>query len=108
MLLLTTDLNGKQLTEKEVIGIVTASSIRGSNFTKDYMGKFKDFFGGKVKGYEEDLETTKHEAIAKMIKIAEEHSATAIIGIRVDVATLPMDRGGLYVCTATGTAIKKV
>lgn len=99
MILSTMALPNFEITE--VIGIATGSSVRASGFVKDLFSKFTDFVGGKAQGIEKDFEKAKTEAFERMQTLAEEHQADAVMGVSLSVAVVPMEKGGLYIVTAT-------
>lgn len=100
----TTDIQNFKVTE--YIGILTSSSVRGSGITRDMFAKVADFMGSSAKGYEKDLEKTQFQALQELVKLASEKNADAVIGIKICISTVPMERGGLFLVSAIGTAVK--
>lgn len=104
MLLSTIGIQG--FTVDEYLGIVTGTAIRGSGFVKDFFSRVTDLFGGKARGYELDFEKAKEEAMGRMAGYAEDRGASAVTGISISVATFSTGKGGLFIVTATGTAVR--
>lgn len=88
------------------IGIVYGNAIRSAGILSDMFGKVTDLFGGQSKSYETELEKAQQEALMKMLKIAEQHKANAVLGINFVIASLPMSRGGLFIVSVVGTAVE--
>lgn len=104
-MLLSTE-NIQDLKISEYIGVVTGSSIRGSGVTKDFFSKITDFWGGKATGYKQDFDKAMLEALQEMISAATQKGADAVIGIKTTISVIHMERGGLFICCAIGTAVK--
>ena len=105
MLISTTDsIDGKKI--EKVLGVVHASSIRGTTWTKDIISRVTDIFGGKSKSYEKDLDNMVNEAMNKLIDIASRADADGVVGVKVSLSTIPTKSFGFFLCTAVGTAVK--
>lgn len=89
----------------EYIDIVFGEVITGINVLKDIGAGFRNFFGGRSSGYEEELISARKEAISEMSKRAIELGAEAVIGVKMDYEVLGTDNGMLMV-TCSGTAVK--
>lgn len=87
------------------LGVVTGTSVRGVVFYKDLVGKIKDVFGGRIGGYERELEKATKEAFENMVKSAEKEGADAVIGVRCDVEAVG-ENGTILAVLFCGTAVK--
>ena len=85
-------------------GIVFGEVITGVNIFKDIGASFRDFFGGRSQGYEEELMRSREEAINEMIQIASSMGADAIVGVKMDYEVLGAENSMLMV-TCSGTAV---
>lgn len=85
-------------------GIVCGEVIMGVNFLKDLGAGLRNVFGGRSKGYEEELIKGREEAIQEMISRAERMGANAIVGIDLDYEVLGQG-GDMLMITASGTAV---
>lgn len=91
---------------KEIIeykGIVFGEVITGINLVKDFSAGLRDLFGGRVKGYEQELIQAREESIEEMTERAQGLGATAIIAVKFDYETL--GQGGMLMVTCNGTAV---
>lgn len=89
----------------EYLGIVFGEVITGVNMLKDIGAGFRDMFGGRSKGYEEELVMGRNEAISEMEVRATNLGADAIIGAKMDYEVLGASSGMLMI-TISGTAVK--
>lgn len=104
MLITTTPhIEGRQISE--YVGIVFGESITGINAFKDLSAGLRNVFGGRSKGYEEELIKARQEAIMEMELRAKDLGADAVIGLEFDYAFLGADNGMMMV-TCNGTAVK--
>lgn len=89
------------------IAVVTGESIFGINAAKDWVAGIKDFWGGRVGGYEEEIRKARIQAMAQIRDNAVSLGANAIIGIRFDYETLsPRGTGTVIMVTVSGTAVQ--
>lgn len=86
-------------------GIVFGEVVSGVNFMKDIGAGFRNFFGGRSQGYENELMRTREEALDEMAERAENIGADAVVGVKMDYEVLGADNGMLMV-TCSGTAVK--
>lgn len=103
-MLITTTPSVEHRSIKEYKGIVFGESITGINFLKDFSAGLRNVFGGRSKGYEEELIRTRQEAMMEMEMRAKDLGAEAVIGIEFDYSMLGSDNGMMMV-TCTGTAV---
>ena len=96
-----------EIQDKKVIeykGIVFGEVISGVNMFKDMGASLRNIFGGRSKGYEDELLTARENALEEMKTRAANLGANAIIGIKMDYEVLGADNGMLMV-TCSGTAV---
>lgn len=89
---------------KEYKGIVFGEVVSGINFLKDIGAGFRNFFGGRSQGYEDEMIQARESALHELAQRAESMGANAVIGIDIDYEVLGSDNGMLMV-TASGTAV---
>jgi len=96
-----------EIQDKKVIeykGIVFGEVISGVNMFKDMGASLRNIFGGRSKGYEDELLTARTNALEEMKTRAAALGANAIIGVKMDYEVLGADNGMLMV-TCSGTAV---
>lgn len=86
-------------------GIVFGEVVSGVNFMKDIGAGFRNFFGGRSQGYEDELMRAREEALDEMAARAKNLGADAVVGVKMDYEVLGADNGMLMV-TCSGTAVK--
>ncbi|MBG9366709.1 putative heavy metal-binding protein [Streptococcus sp. NLN64] len=103
MIVTTTNaIEGKTIQEYK--GIVFGEVITGVNMFKDIGAGLRNVFGGRSKGYEDELKSAREEAIEEMKERAAQIGANAIIGMKMDYEILGADNGMMMV-TCSGTAV---
>ncbi len=98
----TSGIEGREIDSYK--GIVFGEVITGVNFLKDIGASFRDFFGGRSKGYEEELMRSRKEVINEMMERASSMGADAIVGVKMDYEVLGAENSMLMV-TCSGTAV---
>ena len=98
----TNEIQDKKVVEYK--GIVFGEVISGINMFKDMGASLRNIFGGRSKGYEDELLTARENALEEMKTRAENLGANAIIGVKMDYEVLGADNGMLMV-TCSGTAV---
>ncbi|AMB99988.1 hypothetical protein AWM75_08390 [Aerococcus urinaehominis] len=99
----TNQVDDRQVSSYE--GIVFGEVITGINAFKDIGAGFRNIFGGRSQGYEDELSRARASALAEMSGRAEAMDADAVIGVKMDYEVLGADNGMLMV-TCSGTAVK--
>lgn len=99
----TGNVDGRKVVEYK--GIVFGEVVSGINFLKDMGAGFRNFLGGRSQGYEQELMSTRDEAIKEMEERARAIGADAVIGMKMDYEVLGANNGMLMV-TCSGTAVK--
>ncbi|EEX73473.1 putative heavy metal-binding protein [Leptotrichia hofstadii] len=96
-----------EIQDKKVIeykGIVFGEVISGINMFKDMGASLRNIFGGRSKGYEDELLAARENALEEMKTRAANLGSNAIIGVKMDYEVLGADNGMLMV-TCSGTAV---
>lgn len=99
----TTSVENRQISSYE--GIVFGEVITGINMLKDLGAGLRNVFGGRSKGYEEELLRAREESLQEMSQRAQAMGADAVVGVKMDYEVLGSDNGMLMV-TCSGTAVK--
>ncbi len=85
-------------------GIVFGEVITGINMFKDIGAGFRNMFGGRSQGYEEELQKARQEALIELEQRARNIGANAVVGVDIDYEILGADNGMMMV-SASGTAV---
>ena len=99
----TNSIQGCEVTDYK--GIVFGEVISGVNFLRDIGSSFRDMFGGRSRGYEEELMMARQKALDEMADRAQRIGADAIIGVKMDYEVLG-ETNGMLMVTCSGTAVK--
>lgn len=103
MILTTTpSVEGKRIVSYKQI--VFGEVITGVNMFRDIGAGFRNVFGGRSEGYEQELAEAREKALQELAQRANMMGANAVVGIDVDYEVLGSDNGMLMV-TASGTAV---
>ena len=89
----------------EYKGLATGEVVAGINFLKDLGAGLRNFFGGRVKGYEDEIIQARADALKELEARAAEMGANAVIGVRIDFDALGGDGNNMLLVTVTGTAV---
>ena len=89
----------------EYRGLVTGEVVAGINVVKDIGAGLRNLFGGRIKGYEDEIIQARAEALKELEARAEEMGANAVIGVRIDFDALGSDGDNMFLVTVTGTAV---
>ena len=81
MILSTTDTVEARPTIK-VLGVVSGSTVRARHVGKDITALFRNLVGGEVSEYTSRLAQFREQALQRMIDVAVEKGANAIVGMR--------------------------
>jgi uncharacterized protein YbjQ (UPF0145 family) len=90
-------------TEVEYYGIVSGSTVRAKNITKDIGAILKNIIGGELKGYTELMDETRDQALARMIEQAKHKGANAVLAVRFSTSDVAKGAAEIF---AYGTAVK--
>ncbi len=89
----------------EYRGIVFGEVINGVDFVKDFAAGLTNFFGGRSRGYEDEIIEARQNVLREMEQRAADWGANAVVGVKVDYEVLGVNNGMLMV-SATGTAVR--
>lgn len=104
-MIITTTPSVEGRTIKEYQGVVFGEVISGVDFIRDIGAGFRNFFGGRSEGYEEELLNARTQAMVEMEQRAAKLGADAVVGVDIDYEVLGADNGMLMV-TCSGTAVR--
>ena len=99
----TNSIEGYEVTDYK--GIVFGEVISGVNFLRDIGSSFRDVFGGRSRGYEEELMMARQKALDEMADRAQRIGSDAVIGVKMDYEVLG-ETNGMLMVTCSGTAVK--
>ena len=103
MILTTTpSVEGRSIAEYK--GIVFGEVISGVDVIKDFTAGLSNFFGGRSATYEDELTSSREQALQELEQRAARLGADAVVGIDVDYEVLGSNNGMLMV-TISGTAV---
>jgi uncharacterized protein YbjQ (UPF0145 family) len=88
---------------KEILGIVRGNTVRSRNVGRDIIAGLKTLVGGEVKTYTQLTNSSREEAIGRMIDEAKKLGADAIIAVRLETSIMHQ---GTSEILAYGTAVK--
>lgn len=89
---------------RQYLGVVTAESIVGANFVKDFMANVRDFFGGRSGAYEGVLIEARDIVLKELEERASRMGANAVVGISFDYEAVG-GSGSMLMVVASGTAV---
>ncbi len=96
----TSTIAGKEI--KQVFGIVKGNSIRARHIGKDISAVFKNMFGGEIEEYTKLLAESREQSIDRMITVARELGANAIVECRFSTSAIMQNAAEILVY---GTAV---
>lgn len=88
---------------REYKGIVFGEVVSGVDFLRDIGASFRNFFGGRSDGYEEELQHARQDALEEMSRRAAQVGANAVVGVDIDYEVL--GSGDMLMVSASGTAV---
>ena len=97
------DVPGMEIVEYR--GLATGEVVAGINVVKDIGAGLRNLFGGRIKGYEEEIVQARDEALKELEARAAEMGANAVIGVRIDFDALGSNGNNMLLVTVTGTAV---
>lgn len=83
-------------------GIVSAVAVIGANAVKDFLAGLTDFFGGRNRSYEKELNYGQGECFKELELEAEKLGANAIVGL--SFSYMPLG-SGMMMISLNGTAV---
>ena len=104
-MIITTTNNVPGMEIVEYKGLATGEVVAGINFIKDIGAGLRNFFGGRVQGYEDEIIQARTEALKELEARAAAMGANAVIGVRIDFDALGSNGNNMLLVTVTGTAV---
>ena len=102
MLIVTTpDVPGREI--DEVLGLVSANSVRSRNLGRDILAGLKSMVGGEIHAYTKLMTETREQVFEKVTAEAESLGADAIVAVRIESADITQTVAEIYIY---GTAVK--
>jgi uncharacterized protein YbjQ (UPF0145 family) len=102
LILATTDgVPGRETVE--ALGLVRGASVRARHMGIDVLSAFRNLVGGELRGYGALLDAARDEALARMKAEARALGADAVVGVRLQTATIAQ---GTAEIVAYGTAVR--
>ena len=87
---------------KDILGLVSGSTVRAKHIGKDLMAGLKNIVGGELEGYTELLQEARSEALSRMQDEATALGADAIVNVRFSTSSVAQGAAELF---AYGTAV---
>lgn len=86
------------------LGVVAGEAVLGTGFDQDITASLKDFLGGRVTGWEGQIQQARYTALAEMCQRAQAAGANAVVGVTLDYEFVGQG-GSIVFVSATGTAV---
>nr|WP_314493124.1 YbjQ family protein [uncultured Pseudomonas sp.] len=99
----TSQIEGRPVAQ--YLGVVSAQSVQGVNFVRDFFARFRDVFGGRSQTLESALRTAREQATDELQRHAQQLGADAVVGVNFEIS-MPSAQGGMVVMFASGTAVR--
>ncbi len=87
----------------DFLGIVRGIVVRSPGIAQGFMGSLKQFVGGNIEAYAQVCDAARKDAFQRMVALAEQLGADAIIGMRYDATEFSPATTEVL---AYGTAVK--
>ncbi len=87
----------------EVLGIVSANSVRSRNVGRDIIAGVKGMIGGEVHTYTRLMTETREQVLEKLEAAAQARGADAVVGARMMTSDIGQNMAEVYMY---GTAVK--
>jgi uncharacterized protein YbjQ (UPF0145 family) len=95
------DIPNHQITD--FLGIVRGIVVRSPGIAQGFLGSLKQIVGGNIEAYAQVCDQARREAYQRMVELAEQLGADAIIGMRYDATEFAQATTEVL---AYGTAVK--
>ena len=99
----TSQLEGRPIAE--YLGVVSAESVQGINFVRDFFTRVRDVLGGRSQTLESALREAREQATEELKARAQQLRADAVVGVDYEIS-MPSVQGGMGVVFVTGTAVR--
>ena len=70
------------------LGLVHGSTVQAKHIGSDFLASIKNIFGGELKGYTDLLETSRKEALDRMLREAQAMGANAVVNVRFSTSSI--------------------
>jgi uncharacterized protein YbjQ (UPF0145 family) len=102
MMILTTGpgVEGRSITE--YLDLVTSQAIMGIRVTKDIKSIGANIMGGRVSGYEDEVQKAIVDVKRELVEAAEQLGADAVVAVDIDLESM----NNILLVMASGTAVK--
>ena len=91
---------GRSITE--YLDLVTSQAIMGIRVTKDIKSIGANIMGGRVSGYEGEVEKAIVAVKSELVEAAEQLGADAVVAVDIDLESM----NNILLVMASGTAVK--
>jgi uncharacterized protein YbjQ (UPF0145 family) len=88
----------------KVVGIVGAQYVVAISAARDITAIFKDITGGRVSGYESEIEKARKTCCEEISLAAQEKGADAVLGVAFEYCSV--GKGSILIVSCSGTAVK--
>jgi uncharacterized protein YbjQ (UPF0145 family) len=96
----TEEIKGKEIIE--ILGICRGNTVRARNLGSDFLAGLKNLAGGEIGQYTKLLTEARDQATYRMIEMAKEMGANAVINVRYTTSNVMQ---GCSEILAYGTAV---
>ena len=91
---------GRSITE--YLDLVTSQAIMGIRVTKDIKSIGANIMGGRVSGYEDEVQKAIIDVKRELVEAAEQLGADAVVAVDIDLESM----NNILLVMASGTAVK--
>ena len=92
----------------EFVDIVSVTVTEGLHVGLDFLAKWKNVLGGRIKSFEKKTDTAVQAGKEKLRQMAINIGANAIIGLRIVPLSVPVSNDSVITVSMYGTAVKTV
>lgn len=86
------------------VGVVAGEAILGTGFDQTITASLRDLTGGRVSGWEVQIQQARYAALTEMCERAQAAGANAVVGVAIDYEFVGQG-GSIVFVSATGTAV---
>ena len=92
----------------EFIDVVSVTVTEGLHVGLDFLAKWKNVLGGRIKSFEKKTDTAVQAGKEKLRQMTINIGANAIIGLRIVPLSVPVSNDSVITVSMYGTAVKTV
>ena len=92
----------------EFVDVVAVTVTEGLHVGLDFIAKWKNVLGGRIKSFEKKTDTAVQAGKEKLQQMAMNIGANAIIGLRIVPLSVPVSNDSVITVSMYGTAVKTV